>query len=169
MTENNYYTLLSLPPQFDVDQAALEKAYFALQREYHPDRAAGKGEAERQQHIQMSMQINDAYQTLKSPLTRARYLLQREGVRVCSEQDTVRPDMALLEEIMELREALAEAEGVEEVKNLATDMQRRREECLQHMADAFKSKAMPGAAQLTLRLGYLQKMEDEIRQKRLMK
>jgi molecular chaperone HscB len=52
--------------------------------------------------------VNDAYRALKDPLKRAEILLARHGAKV---PERAPADPALLMEVMELREALAEAKA----------------------------------------------------------
>ena len=52
--------------------------------------------------------MNEAYRTLKSPVQRARHLLELHGVDVAFETNTAMPTEFLMQQ-MELREALEEA------------------------------------------------------------
>jgi molecular chaperone HscB len=74
----------------------------------HPDRFAQAGDAERRASMQMATQVNEAYRTLKSPVRRAQYLLQLQGVDTAFETDTAMPKDFLMQQ-MELREQLEEA------------------------------------------------------------
>ncbi len=76
----NHFELFGLPARFGIDAAALEARYHELQREVHPDRFAAAPEAERRVSMQLATRVNEAYQTLKSPLRRAVYILQLRGV-----------------------------------------------------------------------------------------
>ncbi len=76
----NHFELFGLPARFAVDTAALEARYLELQREVHPDRFAAASQAEQRVSTQLATRVNEAYQTLKSPLKRAGYLLQLRGV-----------------------------------------------------------------------------------------
>ena len=61
---------------------------------------------ERQDHtLQPTALVNEAFQTLKNPLRRGRYLLQLRGIDTDEEIDTAM-DSAFLMEQMELRESL---------------------------------------------------------------
>jgi len=155
-----------LPAIFNIDLNKLERAYLAMQQECHPDRFAGKSPAERLAATQMAASINELYQALKSPLKRAEYLLSLSGIRVGTEQDTVKPDKETLVEILELREALAEARDAATVKQLAQLAEQTYSACLKELEDAFAASNLRKAAQLTLRLGYLTKFIEEIRQRR---
>ncbi len=59
----------------------LQKRYYELSRELHPDRFMRKPEAERQKALDLSSTLNDAYRTLKDPLKRAHYVLEPGGLR----------------------------------------------------------------------------------------
>lgn len=140
----NYFELLALPIAFEISFAELEKNYFAAQRQYHPDRFVSKPSVEKQAAMQRSVDINQAYQTLKDPLTRARYLLKLQGILVGTDNDTVKPSQALLMEVMEWRE-----EG-----NVDTGEQ---EKSIQRITQHYKKQDWQAMATETLRLGYIEK------------
>ena len=104
----NYFELFNLPVAFDLDSADLAARYRELQRRFHPDRFASAPAPERLLSVQLTAQINAAFQTLKDPVARARYLLGLQGVDTDQETDTSMSPVFLMEQ-MELREALAEA------------------------------------------------------------
>lgn len=106
----NYFELFGLPARFDIDPADLASRYRELQRRFHPDRFASAPESERRRSMQMTAQINAAYQTLRDAVARGRYLLGLQGVSTDEETDT-RMSPAFLMEQMELREALDAARG----------------------------------------------------------
>lgn len=108
--DQNFFELFGLPQSFDVDMAQLNEHYRALQRELHPDRFASAADQERRLAVQITARVNEALQTLKDPLRRARYLLALAGIDTDEDTDT-RVDPGFLTEQMELREALAEARG----------------------------------------------------------
>ena len=75
----NHFELFGLPARFGVDAATLEARYRELQREVHPDRFAAAPQPERRVSMQLATRVNEAYQTLKSPLRRAVYILRLRG------------------------------------------------------------------------------------------
>lgn len=156
--DNNYFSCLGLPEQFDLDVAVLEKAYMAQQRAWHPDRWVGKPEAERLRATHAAMAVNAAYQTLKDPLTRAVHLLALHGIHVNGENDTVKPNLALLEEIMDWRERLAESTDKTTVMAQAQDAAAT---ALAAVAAAFANNDPMAAAHAALRLQYLRKLLEE--------
>jgi len=107
----NHFELFGLAPAFALDLAHLDRAYRDIQAEVHPDRFAHAGDAERRASMQMTTQVNEAYRTLKSPVQRAKYLLELHGVDVGFETNTAMPPEFLVEQ-MGLREKLEEARDV---------------------------------------------------------
>jgi molecular chaperone HscB len=104
----NHFQLFGLPETFAQDTEVLAERYHALRQRVHPDLFATAGERERRLSLQASTLVNEAYQTLKDPLARARYLLLLKTGTEGDDQETTQ-DMAFLMEQMELREALADA------------------------------------------------------------
>jgi len=97
-----------------VDLSALELEFHRLSRKVHPDRFARAGENERQFSLADTALLNDAYRTLKDPLTRTEYLLKLEGAEIGEEhsgkdrKDVSRVPDDLLEEAFELNMQLEE-------------------------------------------------------------
>lgn len=157
----DYFQLLGLKPEFGLNEAALHKAYIAMQQQFHPDRLIGKPEAERAKAIQLSMDATQGYETLKSPLTRAQHLLALNGVIVNSEgKDNVKASQPLLMEMMELREALSEADG-QDLGELTAQLKTMMADCISQLQQAFEQEQYDNAGQLTIRLRYLGKALEE--------
>ncbi|NQD38132.1 Fe-S protein assembly co-chaperone HscB [Permianibacter sp. IMCC34836] len=114
MTANDYFALFGLSPSYALDRDDLTRRYRELQKAVHPDRYANAGESERLMAVSQAARINDAFQTLRDPVSRARYLLQQHGGNWQDEQ-TIQ-DKAFLFEQMELREEL---EGLHADRELA--------------------------------------------------
>jgi len=106
----NHFELFGLPVSYRLDTALVAERYRALQHALHPDRYAAAGDREKRLSMQASARINEAFQVLKDPMARARYLLSLHTGELGSENETTR-DMAFLMEQMELREALADAKN----------------------------------------------------------
>ena len=103
MTQN-YFELFNLPEKFQLDLEMLQKNYRSIQKEIHPDRFATSSENEKVQSMIKSTQINDAYQTLKSPIKRAKYIL---SLHKSVEKITLPPDFLMQQmEWEELLEAI---------------------------------------------------------------
>ena len=108
MTQN-FFELFNLPEKFQIDTEKLQENYRSIQKEIHPDRFATSSENEKMQSMIKTTQINDAYQTLKSPIKRAKYIL---SLHKFNEKVTLPPDFLMQQ--MEWEEHL---EDIEKDKN----------------------------------------------------
>lgn len=162
----NHFERLGLAPGFEVSMKALEQAYFACQRKTHPDMFVAKPEAERLAAAQEAMSVNEAYHTLKSPLTRAEYLLKLRGLDVNAEQGGIKPEQALLMEMMEAREALSECATAAAVDVMAGQHNVAIAESIKTLSTLFAKQQWEQAAQETMRLKYLYRFVEEARIKK---
>jgi molecular chaperone HscB len=115
---SDYFHVFGLEHGFNVDLAALENEFHRLSRKLHPDRFARAGEIEQQWSLADTALLNDAYRTLKDPISRTEYLLKLEGAEIGEEfsgQDRAangknpsRVPADLLEEVFELNMQLEE-------------------------------------------------------------
>jgi len=165
----NYFELLSLPPAYNVDQDLLAQHYRDLQRVVHPDRFANASEQEKRLSMQAVTLLNEAYSVLKSPLQRAFYLLELQGMRVESQQTT--QDGAFLMQQMELGEKL---EAVNEAADAWADLSSLMSEIDQlfnTLSDEFQAllaepdeKKLQLAAQVALKMQFVDKLRHEAEQ-----
>lgn len=162
----DHFTRLELPKGFAVDVKQLNRCYFERQRLLHPDRFATASPRERALSQSQATALNEAYETLKDPLRRADYLLTL-GHDGSESVDMSRVnDMALLQEALELREALAEAESVDDITALAARTTADIERCSDELAEAFAGDDRNRAAGVITRLKYLRKLADDCRARR---
>jgi molecular chaperone HscB len=105
----DYFEFLDLPRNLTIDSKDLEKRFYALSRQLHPDLHSRKSQAEREHAEESTAVLNDAYRTLRDPVKRAEYLLKLEGFDI-GEQTTKDVPPELLEEVFELNMALEEAD-----------------------------------------------------------
>ncbi|HEY1722115.1 MAG TPA: Fe-S protein assembly co-chaperone HscB [Magnetospirillaceae bacterium] len=160
------FARLDLPRDFAVDAPALQRRYFDLQRKLHPDRFAAKSAKERALSQQQAAALNEAYETVKEPLSRAAALLRLAGREVKFDGQHTVADPALLMEAMEMREALAEAETGDEADIVRARAEADVAACRDDLATAFSANDLDDAQRLALRLRYLEKLVDEARLRR---
>lgn len=139
----DFFELLGVDRRFAVDVAELERNYRERSKEVHPDRHVGKDAAERVKALQATMRLNEAIAALKRPASRAEYLLSLYGVSI---GDNERIEPALIMEILDAREELAEAKVLEDqdkLDELEEDMQDRRDATLERIAALYGELAEP--------------------------
>jgi molecular chaperone HscB len=161
----NYFDLFGLEKKFSVPQEILDRAYRDIQSQIHPDKFSHAGEAEKRLSMQWATRANEAYQTLKKPLSRARYLLQLHGVDTQEETNTAMPTSFLMEQ-MEWREAVIEAKQESNHKsliNLHKKLLSQRAELLGKLEKQIDAENnLDAACETTRKLRFLEKLGDEI-------
>lgn len=103
----DYFAFFGLPRKLRLDPATLEQRFHQLSWKLHPDNFVNSSESERELSLDRSSQLNDAYRTLREPISRVEYLLAIEGMRKEGQQKQQAPP-ELLEEVFELNESLDE-------------------------------------------------------------
>jgi molecular chaperone HscB len=162
MNPQNHFELFGLPQQFTVDSAALDERYRELQREVHPDRFATAPDAERRASMQLATRVNEAYQTLRQPLARGRYLLSLHGVDAGTETNTAMPPEFLMEQ-MELREAIEDAaDKPAELERLNSRLRTELKEAYASMGEEIDRGDHALAAGSLRKLMFLEKLREEI-------
>jgi molecular chaperone HscB len=109
----DYFTVFGLPRKLGVDGEALQRRFYELSRQHHPDFHQGAGAERQAEVLGQSALINRAYRALREPLARVQYLIALEEGREVREGATDKPKAPreLLEEMMEVQEALEEAKA----------------------------------------------------------
>lgn len=161
----DHFSLFGLNRGFRLDLSDLDSRYRDIQAQVHPDRFAHAGDADRRISMQWATHANEAYQTLKKPLERAKYLLHLAGHDIQAENNTAMPAEFLMEQ-MEWREAVMDARNggdhheLEHLHNrLRSDINSRYEEIGKLIDDAADYTQ---ATDLVRRLMFLEKLLHEI-------
>ena len=164
-SSGNHFELFGLQPAFALDAAALEKSYREIQSQVHPDRFAHAGDAERRASMQWTTRVNEAYRTLKSPVQRAKHILELHGVDVEFETNTQMPSDFLLQQL-ELREELEAAAAKKDDSGLDAMRARLRQQKTlleSQIGDAIDVKHdYEGAAGQVRKLMFLDRLDAEI-------
>ncbi|MDM5147940.1 Fe-S protein assembly co-chaperone HscB [Candidatus Persebacteraceae bacterium Df01] len=158
----DYFSLFALSQSITVDNKQLQERYQSLQRSVHPDRFAAAPTADKRAAMQMASRVNEAYQTLRTPLRCAAYLLSLRGISALAENNTVMPPDFLMQQL-EWREALEEAENDTAAlatlrKEIETTVTTVQYDTTTHLANNDNE----AAANAVRRWHYLQKMLDDI-------
>jgi molecular chaperone HscB len=161
----DHFARLGVPVSFDIDPGQLERGYFGFQRIVHPDRFAAKSAREKALSQAQAVAVNDAWEILRDPLSRADYLLALRGAPLPGDDKTVN-DPELLMTALEDRETLEEAKSAAEVDKVLLGAERGYDGAVVGLSRAFGADDLDKARKLTLKLRYLDKFRDEARAKR---
>ena len=161
----DHFRVFGLSRKFDLDMADLERRYKEMTKVLHPDRFARADGRARRASLERSVQLNLAWSTLSQPVARAEYLLSLDGIDVgesgnskksgqAGDRATQPVDTVLLIEVMDLREALAEARSRGDQAKVATliaDVRSKHDQEMSEVAAGFAA-AQPRLAAIAARM-----------------
>jgi molecular chaperone HscB len=126
---------MGLEQRLQLDLKELERRFYELSRQFHPDFHQGKDETEKNISLENSALLNKAYRTLKDPYSRVEYLVHlEEGSK---NSIAAKIPQEFLEEIFELQEALEEFRSTED-----PDTQAKLEGKLQEAQKMLESRLL---------------------------
>ena len=150
------FETLGVEPAFGLDVAVLEQRHRNLSRALHPDRYASSGAAERRRALGRAIEVNEAFRILKDPVRRAEALLARHGTQ-SGEGKEPPASPALLMEVMERREALAEirhSKDAPALNSLIREVRQSEAQALTTLGQAFAANT-ENSAEILKRIGEL--------------
>ena len=146
----DHFALFGLPRRYALDEAQLSSLYHVLSAQVHPDKFAHLSEAEQRLAMQRTTRVNEAYQTLRQPLARAKYLLGLAGIDV--DQGREMSGEFLMQQ-MEWREMVADARAASDVARLEDFLQQLQRDVAKEYAKlAQQLQTYPDAAAASVKL-----------------
>jgi molecular chaperone HscB len=165
--EQSHFALFGLAPRFEIDSAALDLAYRQVQGQVHPDRFVSSDAAAQRVALQWATRANEAYQVLRDPVRRARYLCELRGIDLAVESNTAM-SVGFLTEQMEWREALDEARDAKNLgalDSLVRDLSGHRAAALARIKSLFETSADDVTLRSAVReLMFLDRFAEDIRE-----
>jgi molecular chaperone HscB len=163
--DSDDFELFGLPRRYALERSELDARRRALQAEVHPDRFAAAGAGAQRAAMQWAVRVNEAYERLKSPLARAAYLCELNGVPIAAEDNTAMPSEFLMQQ-MAWREALDEADTREAVERIAGELDSHRSEAYAALAAAIDDAAdFVAAARQVRALMFVERFADDVEQR----
>jgi molecular chaperone HscB len=144
--KSDYFAMFEIPRKLWIEMSALEKKFLQLSWKLHPDNYVNATPEEREISLKRSSELNDAYRTLREPVSRVEYLLAIEGARVEGKSKQQAPP-ELLEEVFELNESLDELREARASAGDTTALKERLESAQKNFQS--KLEEVDGELQLT--------------------
>ena len=164
---DNFFALFEQPVQFEINQDSLDQHLRLLQKLYHPDNVA-KNQADtaqaKQQSEQTSALINQAYQTLSAPDSRAGYLLDMADQAQNIEHSIA--DLDFLEDAMEMRMDLDDAiegKNLSALQQLHPQITERLAKQSERFSSAYITQNWKTAIDATQKLKFLVKLNADVK------
>jgi len=102
----NYFELYKIPISFHPDLTAVKKQFYVLSRQYHPDFFGAAEEAQKNESLELTAQVNKAFKTFQDADAIIHYILSIHKLIESEEKYQLAPDFLM--EVMELNEQVME-------------------------------------------------------------
>lgn len=160
----SYFKLLDCDYTFTLDTHKLQRSYLQLQRSLHPDNFSQKSVKEQKYSEIQSALVNKAYKTLLKPLSRGLYMLELEGMRIEEGTDSG-ADSRFLMELMEINEALDEAQTPEAANKIGEDTKGKLADLTKAIDAALLKGELQAAKALLAQMKYYANIEEKVKEK----
>jgi molecular chaperone HscB len=165
LNKQNHFQKFNFQESFDLDLDILEEKYLSFQQLFHPDKLIGKSKVEQVNLEHNSVLINEAYEVLKSPLKRAIYLLDKQGININHDSCHIKPDHETLIENLELRETIFETPDKEKLSEIRKSCSSQIKLILKQAKEDFNNNSFEKCALELIKAKYLDKSLIEIKLK----
>lgn len=163
--EQNFFELFGMPVDFQLDEKELHAAHLKLQSAYHPDRFINGTDQEKRIAVQKAAWVNEAYETLKNPVKRARYMLQVGGLELNDDHETTVDAVFLMEQI-ELREEMDQCRSCDDpmrsCAHITGKLQQRSREFASSFESLFQQGKLEEARQISKKMQFVQRILEQI-------
>ena len=165
LTGQNYFELFGLNPVFDIDQAVLHGAQQRLQASFHPDRHVGSSDTDKRLSVQIASRVNQAFETLRDPVKRSRYLLELNGANLPDDSATTADAEFLMEQI-ELREQVESCRQGEDAFERSEKIESRLKQRADHLArdfvEHFSKGDLDAAIDSSRKMQFIQRIQQQL-------
>ncbi|KDR84994.1 hypothetical protein GALMADRAFT_83257 [Galerina marginata CBS 339.88] len=164
ISHHELFSIPYSPNPFVVDLPTLKNRFRQAQAACHPDAWASRPPKEQGLAHTLSSRLNEAYQSLLHPLSRAEYILECNGVHI-SEADQVQ-DMEFMVNIMETREAIEDATAQDKVliDELTEANEAEIAQTISKLTSLIEKQDWEKVKAATIRLRYLQGIQRATKQ-----
>lgn len=158
LRQKNHFEKFSLAVNFEINLEELEQKYLQFQMQFHPDKSDLND-------VENSVIINEAYEILKEPVRRASYILQLSGIDIEKDPSDVKPDMILLEKILNLQEEINQVNDSDFAAKLKKSIDAQLQQSLIEIKELLEKAQLQKAALKIMEAKYLKKSLSDLKKK----
>lgn len=159
----NYFKLLEIKQEYEIDLAQLTKQYFLQLAKFHPDRA--REPKQKLEYQDISTNLNKAYSTLKDDIKRAIHILNLHEITTDESSLKNKVSKEKLAEIWQIYEEFEAINTVAELRQML-DLKLSEQQALNlQLKQAFKDNDLSSAQDIVINFKYLITLIDNIKSK----
>ena len=161
---NNYFDIFKLKTSYDLDIELLESNYQKIMSKLHPDNFANMGEMAADVANTKSVEYNKAYSKLKSPVYRAKHLLEINNYSIDFENVKVKSEYLMQQ--FDLKESFAELDGsANSYNDFLTKLEQDYDNHINALSSLFANKDYQQVKDLLPHLKFLSKLISDVQYK----
>jgi len=161
----NYFEIFSQPVSTEPDVNLLKEKNRELQQQVHPDKFANSSDAEKREAMQKTSLINEAFDTLKNPVSRLQYMLTLKGVDMNGETDTSMDGVFLMEQ-MELRESIADVRSqtdpLDVLDSILAELKSKAKKLIMEFTGFYQQNDLEKSREIVRKLQFINKAQKEV-------
>jgi molecular chaperone HscB len=161
----NYFKLFNLPEKFDIKVEVLSKKFHQLQRKFHPDLFNHHTKLIKIKMLNSSTMVNQAYRTLRDPLSRAEYLLSLNGFNIADKKDLIYEKDFLIEQFSFYEEIDKFKEfsfNLDDFNNLLKRINQIKKKHELEMEKEFETESWEKAANILSKLFFFRSLKNSL-------
>ena len=163
--KQDFFQLYDLPRSYLIDLNQLQRHHRKLQQQFHPDRYVTAMAADQRLAVQVTAYLNQAFKTLKDPVSRGVYLLELAGLQPLAAENTQMPTDFLLQQIgfRESIEAVPEAmDQGKTISDLFNLLKHQVKEIVAEFDDAYKAERLLEAEVAIRKLQFMARLQQQL-------
>lgn len=142
INSQNIFNLFKLEQKLIINEGQLKREYMRLQRSIHPDRFVNSDSESQDRVLRISSLVNEAYETLRHPYKRAKYLLSlsmgKSQEELDRSLDSLKMDDQFLARMMELREQAELSKSHDSLVRISAEIEDELTDLMVKMSASFK-------------------------------
>jgi molecular chaperone HscB len=147
----NYFDIFDLPLSFNIDKTKLKESFNQQIILFHPDKFID--ESQKATAVKNTSLLNTAFNTLKSDLTRASYILELNNISAFDEKDT-QMNGAFLMEMIELQEELESLDSDSKIDKFIKNIDEKIQTNIKNLALSFDDNNLEKSKNLVRELKF---------------
>lgn len=154
MSNLNYFKILNISEEYDINLKELEDNYLELQKKFHPDNFADS--SEKISKMNFSIDLNNGYKILKDNFKRANHLLKINGYDIEREgSNKIKLPFEILTHIFEKRELVDDSVDKNFLEKIISSSYEEKKSIEKDIFDLLTSDNFAQAAILLMQVKYI--------------
>lgn len=153
----NHFFNLNLVENFAIDVKILEKNYLELQQKFHPDKSLSE--------LEKSIALNESFKILSNPISRAEHLLELKNIFINDDENSLRPSLETLNEVIEFQEKIENCQNLAELIPMKNFLLKKIDEGFLQFVKNFDVKNFSQSGQDIMKIKYFKKTLELIKNK----